>query len=205
MLTVAEIQGCNRRLRAYDVDQRGWEQEPNGFTANTSHILTHMVMTLASKDFTDPVVVRTDIAPDSVMHALRLLRWANLGPLDAIHETTLIGEANNLAKRFGRVGLSTALFIEANGILATHIQDLGHQSTRERAVDNTKTAISKVSGRLINSAQRQAKSHGFNLVEAFDARLVQLRERFGIPEPGAETNLDKPDPVLQELLDRYDD
>jgi hypothetical protein len=70
MLDYETIDRCAAKLWVYDVSDQAWEQEPNGFEVNASHVLTHLSKALWSKDFSDSNVVRTEIAPDSLQYAL---------------------------------------------------------------------------------------------------------------------------------------
>ena len=53
------LNDCYGELFVYDVTQKGWEQEPFGFTANAQHLLTHLVKDGFSKDFNDPELAST--------------------------------------------------------------------------------------------------------------------------------------------------
>ncbi len=65
-----DLEAMSTDLRVYDVDQGGWEHEDKGFEFNITHVLKEVVWALR-KDFFDPVVVQTDLAPDAMQYALR--------------------------------------------------------------------------------------------------------------------------------------
>jgi hypothetical protein len=172
------------KLRVYDVDQGAWEQEPNGIDVNSRHVLTHLSKDMIGKDFTNPELVQTAIAPDSVQYALRLRRWASLPPVESsIPPEDSIKAAKQLKERLGKVPLHFALFAEGTAELARNLHDIDHESTRGSALRNRQNSIRKASWLLINSANLQAATFRFDLVDAFDARLASLREKSGIPEP----------------------
>ncbi|MEK7603129.1 MAG: hypothetical protein AAB459_02720 [Patescibacteria group bacterium] len=188
-LTVINLEACAEKLRVYDVDQKGWEQEPNGFVANARHVLAHLVKDLATKDFTDEVLVRTAIAPDSVQYSLRLLRWgrvdvkrlANIANGPLLADSYITARHVNTSKKmipFNRV-------LRATGYLAQNLHDLDHEQEKGVAEEQRQDAVLRAAGLLAISALSQAGAFNFDLVEAFDTRLASLRERFGIPDPEA--------------------
>jgi hypothetical protein len=73
--------------------------------------------------------------------------------------------------------------MDAVGILATNLHDLGHTSTREKAIAIRQSFIMAAGQFLIHYADLSSEELGFDLAEAFDTRLASLRERLNIPEP----------------------
>jgi hypothetical protein len=188
MLTVEDLEVCAEKLYVYDVEQGAWEQEPHGFEANAKHVLTHLAKDIVNKDFSSPELVQTAIAPDSMQYALRLGRWAGVEPQDMLvspgdewNVRRLI--ARQVSRHRGSVIVHATAFAEAMGELASNLHDLDHASTREVAIASRQDAMRETGRLLVNSARLQAEGHQFDLMEAFDARLAHLRERFGIPQP----------------------
>lgn len=184
MISPVNLESMAEKLHVYDVDQGAWEQEGNGFEANARHVLTHLAKDVVGKDFTDVDLVRGAIAPDSIQYALRLSRWAGVG----VSEIVEVTEVEEIARDFvemDRVGLPWGFpsFAGAVNILAQNLHDIDHAKTREDALRGTYDAMRSTSRLLVNSASIQSHQHGFSLVDAFDARLATLRNRFGIPEP----------------------
>lgn len=185
MISAAELERLSQTLHVYDVDQRAWEQEGNGLEANARHVLTHMAKSLVTKDFSDPDVVRDEIAPDSIQYALRFGRWANIGIADLLKKTNKEEHARSDAEESlgRRPPMGFPSFVGATGVLAAHLHDLDHRSTREAALASAHEEIRSAARLLMDSANIQAFQFDFELEEAFDARLVVLRNRFGIPDP----------------------
>jgi hypothetical protein len=169
------LQQCYDSLYVYDVEQQGWEQEPNGAQANLAHTLTHLVKDAYRKDFNDPQLVREAIAPDSLMYALRFVRWGEL-----LLPEVLQGVLSVMAQddRSARV-----IHAEASDAIADLIHEEDHASSREGALTERKAKLGKATTLLIASAQRQSDEYDFDLGQAFLHRLKQLRLRFNIPEP----------------------
>lgn len=175
------------KLWVYDVLQQAWEQEPNGFEANAHHVLTHLTRTLWNKDFKDEVTVKTEIAPDSLQFALRLIRWGELPPhrLFAMNDPFGVIERATEQKNLD-VPVHQVAFLQGTAILAEHLHALGHSSEREEAIKTRQSSVIGSGAVLMASAQYQAEEFGFDLIEAFDDRLAALRERFNIPDPAAD-------------------
>lgn len=181
-LTQNQLISLTDKLTYYDVEQKAWEQEPNGFEANAHHVLTHLTKDVVNKDYTKRKLVEEEIAPDAVAYAIRLRRWAGIHPNQPVNWSVGTEQGSDL-RRLGRIPLNLAFTLEANALLATHLHDLDHHKTRERAIENRSQIISGASDLLIVSADAAANQYRFSIIEAFDNRLAQLRERFDIPQP----------------------
>ena len=83
-----------------------------------------------------------------------------------------------------------AAFADAAGTLAANLHDLDHVDTREKATANRAHDITASGRMLIACANMSAEIFDFDLMEAFDARLAELRQRFNLPEP------DSPVPIV---------
>jgi hypothetical protein len=183
MLAKYELESLSDKMHVYDVDQGGWEQEANSIQANARHVLFHLTKDLVYKDFLDPVIVQTAIAPDSVQYALRLGRWVGLNPerLHVSRSEILIAE--ELDPGSDQSPLHLTAFKEAVGILAGNLHDLDHKKTQADALRHQPDLFRQAGRMLIYSASIQSAEYDFNLVETFDDRLSGLRRRFNIPEP----------------------
>jgi hypothetical protein len=186
MINTASLEVLAERLRVYDVDQAAWEQEPNGFEANASHVLTHLAKDLVGKNFADANLVRTAIAPDSVQYGLRLARWSGIPVADLVRVTGVEEDIRNEVEEsfdFRKLPWGFASFAGGMRTLAIHLHDIDHQSERDDAMRYMHTSMRSASRLLINSASIQAHQLDFSLTNAFNDRLAFLRNRFGIPQP----------------------
>ena len=82
-----------------------------------------------------------------------------------------------------------AAFVVGMGHIASNLHDLEHASTRDQSLKDRPSSIAGASNMLTHSAFLQSEQYDFDLEEAFDARLLSLRERFGIPEPRPQEEL----------------
>lgn len=173
-------------LRVYDIEQRGWEHETQGFDANASHVLTHLAKGLLIKDFGDPNQVECEIAPDSVQYALRFARWGEF-PVATITDSPLsfVDEHPPAAPLWERGDEAPGLrpYISATILLNAYVHDLGHTEARLLARRDVGETAVRISRHLLYSAQEQAAAFGFPLSTAFYDRLIELRDRFHIPQP----------------------
>jgi hypothetical protein len=184
MIIPEDLQACAEKLYVYDVEQRGWEQEGRGFEVNAHHVLTHLVKESLNKNFSDPDVVSGEIAPDAMQYAIRLGRWSGLETSDLMpYAKGARYIAEHAGLRVGTVPVHWAAHAEAAGKLASNLHDLGHVAIREEAVGNRGGSMIYVARQLITCAEVAAETYGFDPLVAFDDRLAQLRERFGIPQP----------------------
>lgn len=181
-LSYKEAANLTSKLIDYDVRDSGWEHESRGFEFNANHVLKHLVRDTMRKDFFDEKVVKSEIVPDSLQYAFRLARWAGLRREYMLpnQSSVLQTEAFDRLQRISspRIGA----YQHAQSKLADHLHDLDHVSLREVALEERFSAISTVGRLLVHSAQLSANEFGFDLPQAFDDRLTQLRERFNIPE-----------------------
>lgn len=182
----ATLNACNRELFTYDIVQAGWEQEPNGFTANAEHMLTHLAKDGFRKDFSDPELVPSSIAPDNLMYALRIARWAG-----SISPKKLITPIYDFMSIDGNI--SPNYDTDSNRALAAHraatvtladlIHDESHASTAEGARTGRINKALRCSRLLVASCEFHLEDFDFDLRETFVNRLSTLRDRFGIPAP----------------------
>lgn len=170
MLQLSAIQRCYDSLYIYDVEQQGWEQEPNGIQANLAHTLTHLVKDAYRKDFLNSQLVQEAIAPDNLMYALRFVRWGSLPLLEVLKDSLSDRSAQDL-------------HAEASDTIADLLHEEDHRSSREGAVAQRNNKLNKAASLLISSAQKQSAEYGFDLEKSFMERLRQLRIRFNIPDP----------------------
>lgn len=205
-LKLNQLESMAESLRVYDVVQDGWEGDPEGSNPKTveqnlTHVGYHLADVIERKSFSDYNTVRDEIAPDAMQYALRVARWGKIA-LSSILSVPGVNSVSETAYRLERppyvrysptghaykVGknISFASFVRANGVLARQLHDEDHNSTREQALTKRADSLRDVSKLLIQSAIAQSDydhSKIFDLEEAFDRRLHQLRTRFDIPEP----------------------
>ncbi len=165
-------------LYVYDVIEGGWKHEDDGFELNAHRVLSSIVKGMFHRDFTSTWEVPKFIAPDTVRYGLRLGRWTQQSPNDLVPASREEVIATRLANRVGETPVSQAAVWEATEKLAGNLDDLSHASTREAAIDKRVPVIQDVVRLLLVSANLQAESLGFDLVEAFDARLETLNRQF---------------------------
>lgn len=184
MITGPEINSLAGKLKIYDVMQGGWEQEDRSFIANATHVLTHLSKDIVDKDFGDPSLVESAIAPDALMYAIRLGRWTRQEADVLLPTVETYARVDELADRLSLSSLPTnrLSFMEATATVARHLHDTGHSNSRELVKEERESMAQSAGGFLVQCANLQAEQYDINLVEAFDARLSSLRERFGIPE-----------------------
>src|SRR3989344_8062446 len=181
MMYATELETCAEKLKFYDVNQHGWEQEPNGFKANAEHVLTHLDQDVIRKDFYDPEVVLSAIAPDSLQYSFRLMRWTRQ-PLHTLEYRDSTNEhIKESADRLRIPNLARVARMASAGNLASHLHNLGHNNERQSARATRKESMSRVAAMLITSAELQAEQYDFDPIEAFNTRLSFLRQRYGIP------------------------
>ncbi len=197
MIEVEKLEGMADRLRVYDVDQNGWELDPEGkqrgrLRHNMAHVGLHLADVIERKDFFDTRIVRSEIAPDSMQYALRLARWGSVALEEIVPASIDYSAAMSLQSRLRLNWIGSAplaSFIKAQGVLSRQLHSEDHVNTRKRAYDQRPEALGEVAGLLVQTACMQANNdpnnEQFDIVEAFDLRLSHLRQRFGIPEPDA--------------------
>ncbi len=171
MISLQELQKCYDLLYIYDVEQKGWEQEPNSFTANAAHTLTHLVKDGHRKDFVNAELASKAIAPDNLMYALRFIRWGNLDS----------NEVLGLAKK-QESSNPKWLHAEAVSCLAELLHEEDHASAREQAISERVKKLAGLTALLVASADAHARECNVRLEHAFRDRLQGLRVRFNIPE-----------------------
>jgi hypothetical protein len=186
MIELKELESAAERLRVYDVDQAAWENEGQGYEINAKHVLLHLAKDMATKSFSDAETVETAIAPDSMQYAIRLVRWTGQDTRMTLPGKEQAGIVRSTSTRFnGRLPNHRIAVIEAISSLAGYLHDCDHESQRQR-VEQDKLFVARRAARLlIYSADLQANKYKFSLIDAFDARISSLRERFGIPQPQA--------------------
>lgn len=168
----------------YDVVQAGWEQEQNGFTPNAEHLLTHLVKDGFRKDFSDQELVLSSIAPDNLMYALRIARWAgSISPKKLVTPVyDFMSIDGNTSPNYGTdANRALASHRAATDTLADLIHDESHASTTEVAKSERINKALRCSRFLVASCEFHLEDFEFDLRESFENRLSHLRERFGIP------------------------
>lgn len=180
-MTNTELEEVSEKLFTYDVLHGGWVHENRGPEFNMVHVLKHLAQDLISKDFTDEDTVKNAIAPDSMQYAVRLTRWNGLKPKEALPLTGQAQTVLAVAKRFGSVPLHQVAFITAASALGRVLHPLDHEEVPRHDFDAMphRTAMD-AAALLIYSSELQADQYGFDLTDAFDQRIAQLRLRFGI-------------------------
>lgn len=179
-------------LRVYDVDQNGWEGDPEGHgprtpEANLIHVGFHLADVIERKDFSDRDTVKNEIAPDAVQYGLRIVRWSKLDVEDAVpvlaqREVYKTAETLKLST-FSESYFALASFVRASGVLARQLHGEDHASSREEAIAKRRSSLTDVAALLIQCAVVQSNRQNFDIEESFEDRLTVLRQRFGIPKP----------------------
>lgn len=186
MIHGTHLNEMSKELFVYDVVQHGWEQEPNGYEANAKHVLSHLAKNLF-KDFNSRKVVAGEIAPDSVMYALRLARWNRVEPVIGVDQLIVdkshADAAEEAATDFLGIPLHQVSYMAATAALARHVHGYDHARDRESAIRVQPQFVQEVGGLLLYSANLQAGQMHFDLSQTFVNRLGHLRNIFGIPEP----------------------
>lgn len=185
MIDLERLGGAAEKLRVYDVIQGGWEHDPDPYLVNASHILLHLSKGMTAKSFADPDTSANSIAPDHMQHALRLGRWIDCPVDDLIPTNEQKHVTEELAQSFGSMPMHQVAAIEASATLASNLHDLDHDSSQMKGEGSVPLTAMRASRFLLYSVELQAEEHDFDMFEAFDARLANLRERFDIPEPEA--------------------
>jgi hypothetical protein len=185
MIEADRLKLAAEKLRVYDVEQGAWEHEQGGFAANATHVLYHVVKDFPGKNLSEDRVVETEVAPDCVQYALRLMRWTGqeasaVLPTDDQGNTTRVLASE---KRFASVPLHQLAFMEAGATIARQLHNYDHERTKALATTNEIHAARRAGRLLMYAADLQAEGFDFDLFEAFDTRLANLRQRFGIAEP----------------------
>lgn len=178
------IEDISDKLRVYDVEQHGWEHEGLGLEVNARHVLIHLVKDISNKDFNDEELVRTAIAPDLIQYALRLCRWSDSGVdslLEVYDDDLVANPSTSFTANYEKDKSDT---LNAIGSLAGVLHDVDHETMRSRAREELPLAALSAAKFLLVATEFQVASIGFDLPDSFDNRLAQLRQRFGIPEPG---------------------
>lgn len=177
-----DLEAMSTDLKIYDVDQGGWEHEGKGFDFNVDHTLSELVR-MRSKDFYDPVVVKSEIAPDAVQYALRLARWtgydldfvlpgARISPVgSSIDEAIAVHAA-----KMRIISLRTAAYSASEVQLAGFTHSLDHESERQVALANKFDTLPRVSQALLRFALDSGEEYGFRVQVSFFDRLIALRE-----------------------------
>lgn len=184
MINQNELERCNSKLFVYDVSQRGWEQEPNGFEANIRHTLTHLAKDAFRKNFGDASLVQDAIAPDNLMYALRIARWGNVLPKQIVASDTSAQIATSKKlEYFNSLPESLGTHLTAIDAVADLIHEEDHTSSNQEALANRFNKVLYASRLLIMSVNQQIEQFDFNIEDSLDSRLFELRTRFKIPQP----------------------
>lgn len=184
MINQAELERCNSKLFVYDVTQRGWEQEPNGFKANIQHTLTHLGKDVYQKDFTDPEKAQFAIAPDNLMYALRVARWGNVLPKQIVSsDTSAKISTDRRLDYFNSLPEPVISQLAAIDAVADLIHEEDHIKSREKALGERFNKVLYASRLLLLGVNQQIEKFDFNIEDSFDYRLDFLRRKFNIPQP----------------------
>lgn len=179
------IEGLAGKLHVYDVEQHGWEHEGLSLEVNARHVLIHLVKDISNKDFNDEELVKAAIAPDLTQYALRLCRWSDSSAdslLEANDDDFVANPSTSFTAYYEKDKAGT---LNAIGILADVLHDVDHENMKSKAREEMPLAALFAAKFLLVAAEFQATTIGFDLPDSFDNRLTHLRQRFGIPEPGA--------------------
>ena len=199
---LSSLESMAEALRVYDVDQNGWEGDPEGLNprtveANLTHVGFHLADVIERKNFQDDDTARTEIAPDAMQYGLRIARWGDIALKNIL--PTAYGNGAKLTARtlnlptymerrwappiFSKQSIVFASFVRASGILARQLHEEDHLGSQQEALSERSDSLRQASALLVQSAFQQSIYKPFDLEEAFDKRLTQLRKRFDIPEP----------------------
>lgn len=184
IVSESTLNACDRELFTYDVVQAGWEQEQNGFTANAEHMLMHLVKDGFRKDFSDQELVINSIAPDNLMYALRIARWAgSISPKKLVTPIyDFMSFDYNFSPNFDKdSNMAYAAHRAATDTLADLVHEESHASSAEAARPERINKALRCSRFLVASCEFHLEDFEFNLRESFVNRLSHLRERFSIP------------------------
>ena len=142
-ISLPQLQSMSEKLRVYDVDQDGWEGDPEGSNPravekNLTHVSFHLADVIERKNFSNPDTVCDEIAPDAMQYGLRAARWGKL-TLDQVVPTAQQSDAYNTADNLNLYTLSesyfaVASFVRASGVLARQLHDEDHARTKEKAL-----------------------------------------------------------------------
>lgn len=185
MIDISELNATAEKLRVYDVEQGGWEGESGAYRDKAGHVLKHLVKN-TFKAFDNPKVAWAELAPDSVQHALRLMRWSGLPYTAAVptkHQADAVRKTARSQPGFGDMPLAQVAYQKGYAALAAGLHDEDHESTRAAAEERRSAAAQHAGRLLVYSAELQAQAFEFDLLAAVDDRLTVLRERFDISEP----------------------
>lgn len=181
-LSYDDVEAMSRSLKAYDIGQNAWEHEQKGLEFNVDHTLKELVRA-RRKDFFNPEVVQSDLAPDAMQYALRIARWAGFKQ-DLVLPTTEIRTAIDAHAKLTRsTSRRTSAYDAGEVMLADFTHKLDHETERDKAYQTKFLVLPRVSQALVLFALESANEFGFRPVKAFDDRLTNLRERFGLSQP----------------------
>lgn len=201
-LSLSSLESMAKALYVYDVDQNGWEGDPEGASPKTAdsnlvHVSLHLADVIERKDFNNVSAAATELAPDAIQYGLRIVRWGGLTLDSVLPAAQDVEEAkipsarlqltNNAEAEAGSLNFAFSGFVRASGILARQLHDEDHQSSSQEAIANRKQSLRQVSTLLILSSLALTDYNSDNLRVAFDNRLTQLRQRIHIPEPSNES------------------
>jgi hypothetical protein len=182
-LSFEDYTEIDRELNIYDVVRGGWEHEEMGYEFNANHVLKHLARDISRKDFYDPTTVETQIAPDSLQYAFRLARWTGLRR-DLLEPRVETGDQILDFASLRRIGTNRVAAHElALSQLADHLHAFDHVDSRKEGLGERLLAAKNVGRLLVYSAGSSAHEFGFNLRSTFTNRLIELRDRFDIPQP----------------------
>lgn len=176
-----DIAAMSMALKVYDVDQNGWEHEGKGLEFNLTHTLKELNRA-ERKDFFDPEVVRTELAPDAIQYALRVTRWTGFKH-QLVDDTSQIEKAIDSHAKLTRTTRRLGAYAAGRIMLADYLHRLDHESERQEAVQTRFVSLPRVSQALILFALESANEFNFRPRQAFFDRLTNLRKRFDIPQP----------------------
>lgn len=68
--------------------------------------------------------------------------------------------------------------------LADYLHKLDHESEIDRALSDSQASLARTAKCLLYFAEVSADDFQFDIEQSFSNRLYNLRERFGMPQPG---------------------
>jgi hypothetical protein len=177
-----DAEAMSMALTVYDVDQGGWEHEEKGLEFNLEHVLKELVRA-RRKDFFDPDVVRTEVAPDAMQYSFRIARWTGFKRELVLPSMKIEKVTDNHAKQMRTASRRIGAYAAGEIMLADFVHKLDHASEQQAARQAKFEALPRVSQALMLFALDSANEFDFRPRNAFIDRLTNLRERFDIPQP----------------------
>jgi hypothetical protein len=181
MLKIAELDKVYEEIDQINEEKDFWETDSQRFEFSSRQLLRQMVVDTISGNIDDAFLARTQTAPDSVINAIRFMKWTRQDPgLLIVPDNPLPSDIVSpdlqpyIFGDFIKMSPKKLLFT-ASSLINIHLRNFNNGPEPIRSRDD----VSQTAGRLlIYTAQLLGSSsysgNEFDVVESVDRRITEL-------------------------------